>query len=165
MSARSGVWPRRVVTWIALVGLVACGGERFEAQPDGPVGLSLLDSAPLATTPALEGMTPAAQRGSTRVSAERASDFVTVQRGASAPDSLQLPQLRRWCHHQYEIAQSHQDELRTWELSCEALRQPRVDATLVSSLGGGDWCTAGIPSCCYSTCWIRGSESGPLPRN
>ena len=96
MSARSGVWPRRVVTWIALVELVACGGERFEAQPDGPVGLSLLDSAPLATTPALEGMTPAAQRGSTRVSAERASDFVTVQRGASAPDSLQLPQLRRW---------------------------------------------------------------------
>ncbi|MBX9856410.1 MAG: helix-turn-helix domain containing protein [Gemmatimonadaceae bacterium] len=67
------------------------------------------------------------------------------------------------CHHQYEIAQSHQAELRTWELSCEALRRPRADATLVSSLGGGDWCTAGIPSCCYSICWSRGSGSEPLP--
>ena len=96
MSARSGVGSRRVVACIALGGLVACGGDRFEAQPDGPVGLSLLDRVPLATTPALEVMTPAAQRGGTRVSAERASDLVTVQRGASAPDSLQVPRLRRW---------------------------------------------------------------------
>ncbi len=96
MSARNGVWPRRVVTWIALGGLVACGGDRSEAQPDGPVGLSLLDRVPLSTTPALAVMTPAVQRGVTRVSAERASDFVTVQQGASAPDSLQLPRLRRW---------------------------------------------------------------------
>lgn len=67
------------------------------------------------------------------------------------------------CHHQYEIAQSHQAELRTWELSCEALRRPRADATLVSSPGGGDWCTTGIPSCCYSTYWSRGSGSEPSP--
>lgn len=67
------------------------------------------------------------------------------------------------CQHQCEIAQNHQDELHTWEPSCEALRRPRTDATLVSSRGGGDWCTAGIPSCCYSTCWTRGSGSVPLP--
>ena len=67
------------------------------------------------------------------------------------------------CQHQCEIAQNHQDELHTWEPSCEALRRPRTDATLVSSRGGGDWCTAGIPSCCYSTCWTRGSGSEPLP--
>ncbi len=96
MSARSGVWPHRVVTWIALLGLVACGGERFEAQPDGPVGLSLLDRVPLATMPALAAMTPADQRGATQVAALRASDFLSVQRGVAAPDSLQLPPLRRW---------------------------------------------------------------------
>lgn len=65
----------------------------------------------------------------------------------------------------YEVTHRHQDELRALELSCEALRRPRVDATLVSSLGGGDWYTARILSCCYSICWIRGSGSRLLPRS
>jgi hypothetical protein len=71
--------------------------------------------------------------------------------------------LRTLCHHQCEIAQKYQEELLTWELSCGALRGPRADATLVSSRWGGDWCTAGIPSCYYSTCWSRAWENGPLP--
>jgi hypothetical protein len=96
MRTRSGVTAHRVLACVALSALAACVGDRSEAQPDGPVGLTVLDRASLATAPTLDAMTPADRRGAMQVAAQRASNFLTVQRGAAAPDSLQLPQLRRW---------------------------------------------------------------------
>ncbi len=67
------------------------------------------------------------------------------------------------CHHRYEVAQSHQNELRTCELSLEAFGRPRDEATLVSSVGGGGWSTTGMFSSGYRICpmWGSGRELSP----
>ena len=85
---------------LLLLGLAACvSSDRSEAQPDGPRGLVRLDSVPQAGGAVVSSTgsdsVPHDARGQTTVLTRQASDFVSVQRGAAAPDSLQLPRLRR----------------------------------------------------------------------